>query len=212
VVEPNTSDEQKSAPDVDALVREAVEKTRREQQSATDKRVAALEKQIKDAQEASRKAEREAKLSGEFLSDEEKETLKNKWENEDTKLELDAYHNQLEDYYKSLQVETLSKEYSQYGVTRAELEAIDDADEMERFVQSRELEFHRSGKTVTAAVPTPAVVAATEPPAPAGATAPTHVGGTAPAPEPVKFTTERGWDAMAQNLKNLPESSVTVPN
>lgn len=200
--------------ELQAMVREAVEKARREAQSAADKRVAQLEKQIKDAQEASMKAEREAKLKDEYLSDEEKARLKQTWELEDTKRELDVYHDQLESYYKSLQVETLSKEYAQFGVTREDLEAIDDADEMERFVQSKELEFHRSGKTVqspAAPVPT-ATVVATPPEAPAGASAPTHVGGTAPAPEAPKFLTGQGWKDLAFNLKNIPEVSAPVPN
>jgi hypothetical protein len=202
------------APDVEALIREAAETARREAQSAADKRIAAIEKTLKDAQEASRKAEREAKLKDEYLSDDEKERLRTTWELEDRKVELDAYHNELEDYYRSMLVDKLSRDYGQFGVTASELAAITDADEMERYVERKELEFHRSGKTVqtpAATVPAPAVVA-NEPPAPAGASAPTHVGGVAPAPEQPKFDTGQGWTSLATNLKNLPESSVAVPN
>lgn len=204
-------------PDVEALLKERLETALRAQQSAADKRMAALEKQLNEAKEATIRAQRDAKLNSEDLSDDEKAILRDKFLLEDERAQLAKDVEENDKYYRELMIERYARDYAQFGVTAVELDAIDEPDDMEAFVLKKELEFLRSGKApatavVPAAVVTAPVTAAVEPTAPAGASAPTHIGGNAPAPQAPAFRREASADAMRENLKNLSWETIKLPS
>lgn len=197
----------------------AIGEALRAQQSSYDKRINALQDELKAAREASLKAEREAKLNNEDLTEEEREVLRNKWELEDEKQRLQAYEEELDGYFRTIYIAKLSETAAQFGVTADELAAINEPEEMDAYVAQKELEFYRSGKhlTTTTEVPaktveTPSAPAATpSAPVPAGATAPTDLGGNAPLQPPAQLEDGVGMDVMARNLNKLGWESVPIP-
>ena len=200
--------------DVEAVVRKAVEETRRAVQSSYDKRLAAIETERQAEREAAIKAQRESKLSSEDLTDDEKDILKQKWELDDQKAELDSYNKELDTYYAQMFVATLVNDYKQFGVTAEALEAFDDPDEMEAFAKDQELNFYRNGGTAAAVIPSTAPVSTSEPDpkAPAGASAPTDLGGQAVSAPPVVLSREANSYAFRDNLNKLPWESLPMPN
>jgi len=174
-------------------------------QSSYDKRVAALERERDEAREAIKNAQREAKLTSEDLTDDEKDILREKWKLEDERALLDQEVAQADLYYKSLYVAGLAQEYAQFGVTAEALEQFSEPEEMDNFVRDQELAFYKSGRVVTAVVPSGTAVAAgaTASNVPAGATAASDVGGGAPASAPKQPNSGTGIDAMKENLANL---------
>lgn len=187
----------------------------RTQQSGYDKRINALSDELKASRAAAVKAEREAKLNSEDLTDEEKDTLRHKYELDDREAALNEYDEQLDSYYRSLVVAKLVESHGGYGVTAAELEAIDDPEEMEKFATEKELVFYRNGGTST--VPSRSIEATTtatqqEPEVPAGASAPTDVGGNAVVAPPAQLQSGSGADILRSNLEKLPWESVRMPN
>lgn len=199
------------------LVNAKAEEVRRAEQSVRDKQVNTLREELKAAREAAIKAEREAKLNSEDLSDEEKETLRNKYALEDEKARIDAYAEEVDGMYKALVVAKLVESHGQFGVTEEALSAFDEPDEMEAFAKDKELEAYRSG-TLTAKtnqVPDRAVAASaaeteTKEQVPAGASAPSDVGGGAPPAPPVQLSPEAGMDTLASNLSKLQWETVRV--
>lgn len=205
---------QKSVTDIEALIKESVGKAVRGVQSASDKRIAALEKELAAAREAAIKAERDAKLNSDDLTDEEKDLLREKYKLDDEKAKLKADIDANMKYHRELQVARLASEYSKYGVTADDLDAIDDPDEMESFAKDKALEFFQSGKSLQAAIAqtpvvTPQAVATTPvETAPAGATAPSHVGGDAPAAKPPEFLKGSDKNSFYANFSNLPTETI----
>lgn len=204
---------------ITGLLKEETGKALRSQQSSYDKKINSLTEQLKATQEAAKKSEREAKLNSDDLTDAEREALRKHYEFEDKNALLDEREKEVEEMYRLILVAKLVDSHSQYGVSEEELLAIDDADAMEKFAADKELEFYRSGKTVTAQVPSRAVTAAgaeaviEQPQVPAGALAPTDLGGGPTASVPVQLSTETGQDALASNLNKIPWETVRIrPN
>ena len=197
---------------VAGLVNESVGKALRSQQSSYDKRIDALEQELGAAREATLKAEREGKLEG--LTEDEQQTLRDKWALEDERQQLNAEINEADVYFHSLYVAATVQEYAQYGVTAEDLEQIEEPEEIDVFVREKELEYYRSGAHLKTEIPTRTVESSAAQPivAPAGAQAPTDVGGGAPSNPPAKFDESVGLDAMARNLNNLPWQSLPMPN
>ncbi len=197
---------------------EEAEKARRSQQSAYDKRIAALEDAQKAAQVEATRREREAKLENPDLTDDEKEILKRKWELDDERAELDKYHDSLEEYYHEQVVVAFAKDYAQYGVTADDLAAFKEPEDIERYCLEQELAFYRGGGTKPASateqipthtVETPGTQAVN--PAPAGASAPSDSVGMPPAPIAPTFSKEKGIDAINNNLRISEWETIRVP-
>lgn len=193
------------------LIKEKTGEALRTQQSGYDKRINSLQEELKAAREAASKAEREAKLNSEDLTDEEKDTLRNKYALEDKESALKEYETELDSMYKSLVVAKLVDSHGQFGVTEEALSALDDPDEMEAFAKDKELDAYRTGNLPAKAAAVPdrtvqspaAVQKEPEPEVPAGAMAPTDVGGSAPATPPAQLQTGAGVDVLASNLNKL---------
>lgn len=199
--------------DIEALIKESVGKAVRGVQSASDKRIAALEKELNAAREAAIKAERDAKLNSDELTDEEKDLLKEKYKLDDEKAKLKADIDANMKYHRELQVARLASEYSKYGVTADDLDAIDDPDAMETFAKDKALEFFQSGKSLQAAIAqtpvvSPQAASTTVDAPPAGATAPSHVGGDAPAAKPPEFLKGSDKNSFYANFSNLPTETM----
>ena len=211
-----TSDEtaQKQLEDLEARIKEQVGKAVRGVQSASDKRIAALEKELNAAREAAIKAERDAKLNSDDLTDEEKDLLREKFKLDDEKAKLKADIDANLKYHRELQVARLASEYSKYGVTADDLDALDDPDAMESFAKDKALEFFQSGKSLQEAIAQAPVVTpqaastSAEPVVPAGATAPSHVGGDAPAAKPPEFLKGSDKGSFYANFSNLPTETL----
>jgi hypothetical protein len=189
----------------------------RAQQSAYDRKLQALEDERKAEREAALKRDREAKLSSDELTDEEKELLKGKWELEDLKKELDAYADTLDEYYKEQLIVKLTTDYAKYGVSAEDLVVMDDPDEMTRFAETKELEFYRNGGSLTQQIPTTVVTTDTTPaePAaavPAGAQAPSDVAGNPTSAPPPEMDKGQGMDSLRNNLAAQPWVSLPQPN
>lgn len=212
---------------VDAYIAEQIrtaaaasaETARRDAQSANDKRIAALEAKLTASQEAARKAERDAALNNEDLSDEDKVFLRRKYDQDDREAGLDAREAQVETYFKAVLVANLVQEKAQYGVTASALEAFTEPEEMTAYVTEKELEFYRNGGAVatpTTVIASGAPVASAPPvqvntlPAPAGATAPSDLGGSAALAAPVTLSKDLGIDAVKSNLDKIPWVSVPL--
>lgn len=201
------------------LVKEATGAALKNQQSGYDKRIQSLTDDLKDVRETSLKAEREGKL--EDLTSEEQDILKDKWSLEDLRTSLVEYEDKLDGYFHSLYVGALVQEFSPYGVTAEDLDNIEESEDMDAFVQEKQLDWFKAGKAVpdaTVTAPTRTVESPVAPPvvipaaAPAGAQAPTDVGGTAPSSPPPTPDTGLGLDAMARNLAQMPWESLPIPN
>ena len=193
------------------LVNEKVGTALRSQQSSYDKRIQSLKDDLDAAREAAKKSEREGKLAE--LSDEEAAVLKDKWALEDERVALDAYSDELDNYFRAMYVANLVQQSGEFGVTAEELEQFIEPEEMDAFVKDKELDWFRSGKTVAAQVPTRTVAtpeAATQQ-VPAGASAPTDLGGGAPSAPPATLDQSIGPDAMAANLNKLPWVTLRTP-
>lgn len=193
------------------LVKENTGSALRTQQSSYDKRIDALQKDLKESREAAARSEREAKLNNEDLTDEEKATLRKSWELEDKATALSAYETELDGYFRAIYATRLASDHAQFGVTAEELEQFSEPEEMDAFVAQKELDFYRSGRHLapsTNTVPDRSVQAPgttpNEPVAPAGASAPTDIGGNAPVSLPAELSKEVGPDAMLANLNKLP--------
>ena len=196
------------------LTKEDVERIIRSQQSSYDRRINSLQEELKEAREANLRAEREGKLEG--LDEEEQEILRSKWGLEDEKRQLAEDVEVADEYFRSIYVAMLVQDYEQFGVTAEDLANLDEPEDMDAFVQSKELDYYRSGKHVTVQVPSRVVETPASQPgeiAPAGATSPTDLGGSgAPSAPPASLSKETGVDAMAHNLKMLPWESLPMPN
>ena len=199
------------------LIKEKTGEALRSQQSSYDKKINSLQEDLKAAREAAIKAERESKLSAEDLTDEEKDTLRRKYELDDRETALKEYDNELEGMYKSLTVAKLVESHGQFGVTEEILGTMDDPDAMEVFAKDKELEAYRSGTLPggTKAVPDRSVTASAasqenQAPVPAGASAPSDTGGGAPASPPIQLSQDAGVDALASNLNKIPWETVRV--
>lgn len=194
---------------LDGLVKDATGAALRTQQGSYDRQINSLKEELKAAKETAMKAEREAKLNSEDLTDDEKDILRNKYALEDRQVALDNYEAELDVMYKEMVVAELVQSHSQFGVTREALLGFDDPDEMEAFAKDKELEAYRSGVLTSKGnqVPDRTVqspsAAQPEPEIPAGARAPSDVGGGAPAAPATQLSQEAGLDALASNLKKL---------
>ena len=195
---------------IDGLVGEKVGTALRSQQGNYDKRYNALKDELDAAREAAKKSEREGKLAE--LSDDEADILKNKWELEDERSALNAYSDELDNYFRAMYVANLVQQAEQFGVTAEALEQFTEPEEMDVFVKDKELEWFRSGKTTTT-VPARTVVVpeGTTEQAPAGASAQTDIGGGAPSAPPATLETGVGLDAMAANINKLPWVTLRMP-
>lgn len=192
------------------LVNEKVGTALRSQQSSYDKRLAAQETELKEAREAILRAERNGKLEG--LSDDEQDTLKNKWALEDKQRDLEEYETTLDDYWRAMYVAELVKDNTQFGVTAEDLTAFKEPEEMDNFVLRKENEFYRNGGTRQ--VPTTQVTPGVTPSpdsVPAGVFAPTDVGGSAPSAPPAKLEDGVGMDVMARNMNALKWETLPIP-
>lgn len=201
----------KSEVDVAAVVREELGKALRAQQSNYDKKIDALNKELVAARETALKNERESKLNNEDISDEDKDVLRRSWALDDRQKELDEYDQELDVYFRTLYVAKLVETHQQFGVTAEELNAIEEPEEMDKYVADKELDFYRSGRTLSS-LPLETVIPGQTPAAPAGATAPTDIGGGAPAAPVRQLSTEQGSEAMRNNLELLPWESLPRPN
>jgi len=201
--------------DVQGLIKEAVGNALRSQQSAYDKRIAGLETAAKEAQEASRRAERDAKLNSPDLTEDERDVLKNKYALEDKQVELDAYADELDAYHRSIFIGALVQESGKFGVTVEQLEAFQEPDDMSAFVKDAELAWYKAGNAVTDQVPNRGIeqpnAQAAQPQVPAGASAPTDVGGMGAPPAPAtKWDDGQSPDSLARNLNSLPWETVPI--
>jgi hypothetical protein len=197
-----------------AEANEAAEQRIRQAQSAADKRVAAYEKQIREAQEAQRVAERNAKLNADDLTDEEKDILRKSYELEDWEARLESREEADDEFHRSVYAVALAQDYAQFGVTEEALVDLDTPEAMDEVVRQAELEYYRNGGVVA---PTPGVTeagaTAVTPTrtAPAGASAPSDLAGNGAPATPIQFNTEPGVDAMSANLKNMKWESLPLP-
>lgn len=196
------------------LVKENTGSALRNQQSSYDKRIEAMQADLRAAREAQVKSEREGKLSSDDLSDDEKAILRDKYALEDERQRLQEYDAAIETHYRAVYVAALVQDYAQFGVTGDALEQFSEPEEMDVFVKDKELEFYRSGQHVTTIIPSNSATAPgaaavpSEPAAPAGASAPTDLGGGAPSAPPAKPDTGLGIDSMARNLKSTPWTTI----
>lgn len=208
---------------VDVYIAEQIaagaEAQRRAAQSVADKRIAALEADAKATREAAVKAAREARLSDEDLTDDEKVLLKRAFDLDDRKASMDEREAEVEKLFRVTLIANLVQEKGQFGVTADALEAMVEPEEMEQYAKDQELKFWRDGKSLPAAqavIPSGAVTVsapspvANTPPAPAGASAPSDIGGTAAPSAPVVLSKEVGIDAMKHNIDSLPWVAVPV--
>jgi len=203
------------------LVQKQAEPAIRHYQSVADRQVADLQRQLREAREAETRRVRDAKLSDENLTDDEKAILKDKWALEDEREQLRADIEEGDSFFKSMYAAELAREAGQFGVTAAQLAQFDEPEQMDAFVAQAELAWYKAGNLPTASVPNNAVQAtptgaapAANPvvAAPAGASAPTDVGGGAPAAPAAKPEQGQGIDVMARNLNMSEWVSVPLPN
>lgn len=207
------------------------EEARRTAQGAGDRRAQALDRQLKTAevtQKEQAKQIRELQTNG--LSDEERDGLMEKFAQDDERAELNSYRQELVDFHRTVYIDSLSFEFSQFGVTRETLEQIETPEEMELVCERTKSTFvvDQAKKGVTpeavaatetapaAPAPAPAPAPAQATPAavaqvPAGATAPSDVGtGSAPAETPT-FNDGRSSGALQENLDNMGWDTVRLP-
>lgn len=189
-------------------------------QSAADQRAAELERQLREAQEAQRKADREARLESPELSDDDREALRKTWALEDRQAELDAREAELDAYHRELYIVALEQEHAQYGVTAAQLEQFATPELMDAFVEARKVAYEAAGLvTQTQVVPSSPPVAQpnggavqqrqTAPPP--GATLPADTVSAPPPPSRPAFRTDASRDALRDNLEAMEWETLRVP-
>ncbi len=200
------------------LVEEAVTKVREEEipnvQRGLDSRITVLMEENKSMQseldEATTKI-RDASIEG--LTPEEQAKMREGWANEDKSKGLDRYAGELDDMYASVMAVQLFNTYGTYGVTVAELEALevpegsDPVSVMTDFCKDKQIasqeERIKNGTVTTkqapAAAAQPASSEASQPP-PAGFKAPSDAGGSGVPPAPVERDEGKGEGAMGNNI------------
>jgi len=195
---------------------EKAEEVRRETQSASDKRAATLETQMKASQDATKQLKdelRELKISG--LSEDEQKAMRKAWEAEDRTSDLDTYAKELDIYHKELVVTTLVKDYGDYGVTAKDLGEMENPEEMELFcVEAKAAFLEEKLKQQKGAPASADAAAASQPkpadkPAPAGAHAPSDAGGGGASPPPKEPRTDKGPEALEENLRGMEWQTVS---
>lgn len=187
-------------------------------QSAADKRAAELEQREREAQEARRQAERTAKLNADDLTEEEKALLQRQWSLEDREAANALREQELDAYHRELYAVALADEAAQFGVTLADLEALDSPEAMDAYAAQAELNFLRSGGVVQPATP---VIASSAPVAtpqvaavagvPAGVSAPSDLVEAPPTPQPKQMRTDNGPDALRENLRDMEWETLRMP-
>lgn len=182
-------------------------------QSGFDRRVANIERALQAQLEASekqaealREETRQAKLNG--LTAEEQDKLKQTWLLEDEKAKLDAFRQEVVEYHKSVFVADCISQFPELELTEDELNQFETPEEIEVFIKDSLISHLRgqdsdSTKTGTEPAKTAAAPAASTPAtrtAPAGLDAPSDAGGGAAVPDPTKFDSRTGREAMAANI------------
>lgn len=196
----------------------AREEGARSTQASKDREIAKLAKHLESLESREVTLQRqldEAKTEG--LSDDERQMYLDAKVLENQRREIEKL---IEDHDSELKVElvkALVTDYGQYGITAADLEDLDEPDDMERVCEKAELKFLRENrnKPVVAEVAKPvarAVAPKAAKPVPAGATAPTDIGATpvSLAPTRGKIAEGTGLDKAAETLRNLPYQTVRI--
>ena len=203
------------------------EEARRAAQATSDRRAAVVDRQLQDANEASKALKSDIReLQSRDLTEEERATALAKYEQDDRSDTLDVRQKELLDLQRDVYMDSLLLEFGKGGVTREALEQIGTPEEMELFCErskSSSLEEQlKNGATAQPAAapeekPSEKPAATTEKPAeqpkpqvPAGASAPSDVGSSGSPAEGKTFSQEQGGSAMRDNLQNMDWSTVRL--
>ncbi len=150
---------------------------------------------------------REGQIKG--LSPEEQEKFRAAWANEDKVKEINAYQSEVEAYHAEADVVYLLGLYNQYGVTEEELTKVP-IDERETFCEAKRANYweqRAQGKAPPATngqpqPPAQQAPSAPQQPVPAGVHAPSDAGGGGGVTPPPQPNTDKGLDAMTENISN----------
>lgn len=206
------------------------EEARRAAQATADRRASVVDRQLQDANEATKTLQNDIReLQGRDLTEEERATALAKYEQDDRSDSLDARQKELLDLQREVYVDSLLLEFGEGGVTREALEQIETPEAMELFCErhkSSSLEEQiKKGGTESAQPPAATATekpsekpaATTEKPAeqpkpqvPAGASAPSDVGGGGAPAEGKTFDSGQGDSAMRANLRSMDWSTVRL--
>lgn len=204
-----------------------MEEARRSVQGAHDRQNTQINRQLEESNTRAKELTAQVReLANRDLTEAERAVAMAKYEQDDERESLNTARAELLVLQKDTYMDSLMLEFTDYGVTRDALEAIETPEEMDIFCLQRKSghfeaklrETPAEGATPAPAT-TPAPVAATAPveptPAPApnvpaGAFAPSDVGGGGIVPEGKQFSQEATPDAMRENLKNMDRVSVGI--
>ncbi|KKN84466.1 hypothetical protein LCGC14_0289280 [marine sediment metagenome] len=208
---------------------EQAETARRAAQATADKRASVVDRQLQDANEATKVLKNDIReLQGRELTEEERATARAKYEQDDRSEGLDTQQKELLALQRDVYIDSLLLEFKEIGVTREALEQIETAEEMELFCE-RQTSSSLREQIKSGTEPQPAAApeekpaekpaATTEKPAeqpkpqvpiPAGASAPSDVGGSGAPVDDKAFNQKQDAGAMRENLNNMGWSTVRL--
>lgn len=203
---------------LDEFLKEQVETAKREAQGLADKRINAIQEDMKKDREAREAREKDLNdkvrnLQLQGLQPEEQERLKKVWEQDDRTAALDAHEKELDSFYKSLVTAKAVMDYGQFGVEEGDLQGLAPEEVQVFCAEAKAAFYEEKAKAGPAqpAVPVQAPAPAPAAPAPQGAHAPSDVGGGGGAVQPKQFDTGQGEDVMLKNLKDMEWQSIPQP-
>lgn len=161
-------------------------------QSGADKRVASVEKDLRELRSALRQSQREAQVAG--MTADEKATFKDRFALEDERDVIKTQKEAVDEYRKAVEMLRLVTVFEKYGVTQDLLEACETPEEMELLAERTRADFLEKGGKPGAPLTKKS---------PAGAAAKTDLGGAPGAEDTGKLSLEQGVGHLAGNIRNL---------
>ena len=200
----------------------------RQQQSTYDRQAAVMAKQIDASASQTQELRTQVREMGlRDLTPEEQQTARDRFAQEDRTTGLDSREKELTDYHDMLNVQSIMKDYEQFGVTEEMLQACETPEEMEIVAREQHIQYLTTQQTPTqtASVPeeavpqatapvvpaTPAIPAAPEAQVPAGVHAASDVGASGRAAAQPKFNENTNSEALKENLENSKWETLQVP-
>ena len=193
------------------------------QQSTYDRQVATLTKQINASTAQTQELLTQVREMGlRDLTPEEQATARDRFAQEDRTSGLDSRERELTDYHDMLNVQSIMKDYEQFGVTEEMLQACETPEEMEIVARDQYIQHltEQQAPTQTASVPeeatpvvpaTPAIPTAPVAQVPAGVHAASDVGAPGQSAAQPKFNENANSEALKENLGNSKWETLQIP-
>ncbi len=196
------------------------------QQSTYDRQAATLTKQINASTAQTQELLTQVREMGlRDLTPEEQATARDRFAQEDRTSGLDNREKELTDYHDMLNVQSIMKDYEQFGVTEEMLQACETPEEMEIVARDQCIQHLQNGQdpsdtALTTAAPeatapvvpaTPVIPVAPEAQVPAGVHAASDVGAPGQASAQPKFNEEANSNALKENLENSKWETLQIP-